>query len=105
MTGTHADSDNLNFDTDSEGDLAGNDFFSWSRNSPRGGQFAAMSLDDDEKESLVSIQPIQKPRTSASPGKKPPTEIPLSTYETLNLQSDSSDEEVEEIHPTVNLRA
>lgn len=55
-------------------------------------------MDDEENESLVHFsQPLPNPRKSNGP------DIPMSTYETLNLQSDSSDEEAEEIEPAVLL--
>ena len=50
-TGTFADSDNLNFDTDSEGDFSGGDFVVRRRSS--GGGFALLGMDDEESDSLV----------------------------------------------------
>lgn len=52
-TGTFADSNNLNFESDSEeGELSGGDFFG-NRNSPRGSFFKRGFMDDEENESLV----------------------------------------------------
>lgn len=56
----HADSNNLNFDTDSEGDFSHCDFYG--SRAPQG------SKDDDEKVSLISFQPI--PRAHGSTGFK-----------------------------------
>ena len=50
-TGTFADSDNLNFDTDSEGDFSGGDFVVRRRSS--GGGFVLLGMDDEESDSLV----------------------------------------------------
>ena len=56
-------------------------------------------MDDDENESLVRFQ-----KPLPNPAKQSGTEIPLTTYDNLNLQSDSSDEDIEEIDPAVLLQ-
>lgn len=99
----HADSSNLNFDSDSEIDSSDN-FYGQEpeRLSVRPGCYNTMFDDDEEQTNLINFQNNSKPRGSADSAAK--KEIPMATYDNLVLNSDSDEDEDEDLGTFVDIQ-